>query len=96
MRNKKFVMTSHEVNFFERGNKRSNRYTMFMAALITIAEKPRVITTLFRNGTGNTTSPCALNVFLTSIHLKIINNKNAILQINVNLDKKLNKRISRN
>jgi hypothetical protein len=54
-----------------------------------IAEKPSVITRLLKKGMESTTlllPPVA--AFLDSILLKMMNNKNAILHMNVNFEKK--------
>jgi hypothetical protein len=47
-----------------------------------------------KKGTAIALSPLPIADFLNSNHLKKTNNKNAMLQIKVNLDKKNNKRIS--
>ncbi len=47
-----------------------------------------------KKGTAIALSPFPIADFLISNHLKKINNKNAMLQIKVNLDKKIIKRIS--
>ncbi len=47
-----------------------------------------------KKGTAIALSLLPIADFLNSNHLKNTNNKNAILQIKVNLDKKINKRIS--
>lgn len=87
MRNKKFAIPSHGNIFFELPDNMNTRYTRFIAILIMMAENPSVMTRFFKNGTGSTTSLWGFEVFLTSIHLKKANNKNAILQINVNREK---------
>ena len=87
MRNKKFAITSHDNIFFELPDKSNIRYTRFMARLIMMEENPRVITRFFKKGTGRTTSLSVFEVFLTSTHLKKVNNKKAILQINANREK---------
>ncbi len=46
-------------------------------------------------GTAIALSPLPIADFFNSNHLKKTNNKNAMLQIKVNLDKKTNNRISR-
>ncbi len=53
-----------------------------------MAENPKVITRSLKNGTGFTVLESLVTGFPASILLKIINNRNAILQIRVNLDKK--------
>jgi hypothetical protein len=60
---------------------------------IAIALKPKVITMSFKKGTAISLSPAPLTGFFISIHLNKTNNPKAMLQINVNFDKKLNKRI---
>jgi hypothetical protein len=47
----------------------------------------------FKKGTAISLSPAPLTGFFISIHLNKTNNPKAMLQINVNFDKKLNKRI---
>ena len=53
-----------------------------------IAENPRVITRSLKKGMLFTTSLLWETGFFPSILLKIINNRKAILQMNVNRDKK--------
>ncbi len=59
-----------------------------------IALKPKVITRSLKNGTAITLSVLPVTGFFISSHLKKINSKNAILQMNVNFDKKFNNLIS--
>ena len=58
-----------------------------------MAETPRVITRSLKNGTSITLSPEETAGFLDSIHRKNTNNKKAMLQINVNRNRKVSKRI---
>lgn len=60
-----------------------------------MALKPKVITRSFKIGTAINLSPTPLTGFFISIHLNKINSRNVRLQINVNFDKKVNKRINR-
>ena len=60
-----------------------------------MALKPNVITRSFKMGTAISLSPAPLTGFFISIHLNKTNKANAMLQIKVNFDKKLNKRINR-
>jgi hypothetical protein len=54
-----------------------------------IAEKPSVITRLLKKGMESTTLLFPpVEAFLDSSLLKTMNNKNAILQMNVNFEKK--------
>ena len=59
-----------------------------------MAHIPNVMIRSFKKGTGTTLPDDPVTGFFISIHLKRTNNRNAMLQINVNFDKKLNKRIS--
>ena len=63
-------------------------YTMHMIRLIMMAENPKVITRSLKKGMGLTVFESPVTGFPASTLLKIINNKNAILQISVNLEKK--------
>jgi hypothetical protein len=55
---------------------------------MTIAEKPSVIIISLKKGTASTVSRPWVTGFFASSLLKKTNNKNAILQINANLEKK--------
>ncbi|MDB5198923.1 MAG: hypothetical protein JWO92_886 [Chitinophagaceae bacterium] len=59
-----------------------------------MAQTPKVITRSLKKGTAITLSAAPLTGFFISIHRKKTNKRKAILQMNVNFDKKLNKRIS--
>ena len=63
---------------------------------MTIAEKPKVMIRSLKIGTALSLSSEPFTGLFISIHLKKTNNRKAMLQINVNFDKNLNKRISRN
>jgi hypothetical protein len=62
--------------------------------LITIAEKPNVMIRSLKIGTALSLSPGPFMGLFISSHLKKTNNTKAMLQINVNFDKNLNKRIA--
>ena len=66
---------------------------MFMMRLMMIALTPNVITRSLKIGTAETLSLIAFAGFFNSSHLKKINNKKAMLQMKVNFDKKIKKRI---
>jgi hypothetical protein len=53
-----------------------------------MAENPKVITRSLKKGTGLTVFESPVTGFPASTLLKIINSKNALLQISVNLEKK--------
>ncbi len=59
-----------------------------------MAQTPKVITRSLKNGTATRSFPGEFVTFFISIHLKKTNNRNAMLQIKVNLDKKINNRIT--
>lgn len=61
---------------------------MHMIRLIMMAENPKVMMRSLKKGTGITVFGSAVTGFPASTLLKIINTKNAILQISVNLEKK--------
>ena len=63
-------------------------YTMHMIRLIMMAENPKVITRSLKKGTGVKVFESPVTGFPASTLLKIVNSKNAILQISVNLEKK--------
>lgn len=58
-----------------------------MIRFMKIAVKPSIIINSLPNGTSIARSLIALTGFVTSSQLKKTNNKNVMLQINVNLDK---------
>ena len=58
-----------------------------------IAETPRVMMRSLKKGTSITLSAEVAAGFFNSIHLKKTNSRKAMLQINVNFDKKLKTRI---
>jgi hypothetical protein len=60
-----------------------------------MALNPRVIIRSLANGIATTLSPFVLTGLRISSHRKKTNNTKARLQINVNLDKKFNKRIDK-
>ncbi|MGI8583246.1 MAG: hypothetical protein ACR2KX_13670 [Chitinophagaceae bacterium] len=57
---------------------------------------PKVIMRSLKKGTATSFSPLPFAGFFNSNHLKKTNKRNAMLQMNVNLDRKLNKRIRSN
>jgi hypothetical protein len=61
---------------------------MHMVRLIIMAENPKVIMRSLKKGTGITVFELPVTGFSASNLLKMINSKNAILQISVNLEKK--------
>src|ERR1035437_5004726 len=94
MRNIKLTTGSHSGILFIFPLIKKRKQKIFISRLITIALKPKVIIGSFKNGTAISLSPEPLTGFLISIHLKNTNSRKAILQIKVNFDKNLNKRIS--
>ena len=58
-----------------------------------MAHIPNVMIRSFKKGTATTLSAPPVTGFFISINLKKTNNSKAMLQIKVNFDKKLNKRI---
>ena len=55
-----------------------------------MAQTPSVITRSLKKGTETILSPAAPVTFFNSSPLKKTNRRNAMLQMNVNLDKKIN------
>ena len=93
MRNIKLTTGSHSGILFIFPLIKKRKQKIFISRLITIEQTPKVMIRSLKKGTANILSPAPFAGFLNSNHLKKTNKRNAMLQINVNLDKKVNKRI---
>lgn len=84
-----FVATIHLGNILALPTIIVNAYTIHIIILITIAQNPSVMIRFVRYGKGITASVGAIVLFLVSHILKNAKKIKAMLQIIVNLEKKL-------